>query len=101
MRGTNLDPAPLSSDSRAGAFDMWNTGQEILPGWATAGEGLLVYHPNKTNTVTGDSNLVAGFGALETLAGNVDGSDPGAASPVLPSLVASNTNILTSPLSAH
>lgn len=54
-------------------FDMQNDGQKIQTGWATAGEGLLVYDPNNTDAVSADSNLIGGFGALEQLAGTQEG----------------------------
>jgi trimeric autotransporter adhesin len=56
-------------------FDMQNNGQKVQTGWATAGEGLLVYDPNNINTVTDDADLVAGFSALKSLAQKVDGTD--------------------------
>ena len=62
-------------------FDMQNDGQKIQTGWATAGEGMLVYDPQGTNTVTQDSNLVAGFSVLDTMDtnhdGKLDGNDAG------------------------
>ncbi|AMP13281.1 beta strand repeat-containing protein [Collimonas pratensis] len=52
-------------------FDMNNNGQQVQTGWATAGEGVLVYDPNNTGTVTSSANLVAGFAALSAMAHNV------------------------------
>ncbi|BCZ84054.1 hypothetical protein PTKU64_77290 [Paraburkholderia terrae] len=64
------------SDSRA-SFDMENNGQKVQTGWGTAGEGYLVYDPNdsdNTAIITRDSQLVAGFGALQELALQANGA---------------------------
>jgi hypothetical protein len=55
-------------------FDMQNDGQRILTGWATAGEGFLVYDPKTTNTVTSEANLVSSFSQLNALDSNHDGA---------------------------
>ncbi|KVN25510.1 hypothetical protein WJ63_15355 [Burkholderia pyrrocinia] len=60
---------------------MQNNRQKVQTGWGTAGEGYLVYDPNDPNNtmaVTQDSQLVAGFGALQSLAQQVDGVGHGA-----------------------
>lgn len=59
---------------------MQNNGQTVQTGWGTAGEGYLVYDPNDANNstqITQDSQLIAGFGALQTLAQQVDGTGSG------------------------
>jgi hypothetical protein len=52
----------------AAFFDMQNNGERVHTGWVTAGEGLLVFDPHGSNSVTGDRDLVAGFDALKELA---------------------------------
>src|SRR5450830_1438648 len=72
----NLKGGKVQTTSLSGSgtyFDMQNNGQKVQTGWATAGEGMLVYDPNNTGTVTDDANLVAGFGALSTLANQTGG----------------------------
>ncbi|AMP15467.1 hypothetical protein [Collimonas pratensis] len=72
----NLQGGKVQTSSLTGAttyFDMQNNGQKVQTGWATAGEGMLVYDPNNTGTVASDANLVAGFGALATLAHQTSG----------------------------
>ena len=60
--------------AQSGAFfDMENDGQRILTGWATPGEGFLVYDPNNTNSVTNEASLVSSFSALQPLDSNHDG----------------------------
>jgi hypothetical protein len=59
---------------------MQNNGQKVQTGWGTVGEGYLVYDPNDANNTTvvnRDSQLVAGFDALQTLAQQVDGTSNG------------------------
>ncbi|WP_175772710.1 beta strand repeat-containing protein [Paraburkholderia phenazinium] len=79
----NLDGGSVQTTSLAGSsasFDMQNNGQNVQTGWGTAGEGYLVYDPNdpgNTTAVTQDSQLVGGFGALQGLAQQVDGSAGG------------------------
>jgi hypothetical protein len=58
-------------------FDMQNNGQKVQTQWVTPGEGLLVYDPSDTGTVTEDANLVGGFGQLNALAQTVDGTSGG------------------------
>jgi trimeric autotransporter adhesin len=79
----NLQGGAVQTVGMAGSpayFDMQNNGEKVQTGWATAGEGVLVYDPNQTNTVTDDANLVSGYGALDQLAGADTGrltaSDP-------------------------
>ncbi|AMP15766.1 hypothetical protein CPter291_3531 [Collimonas pratensis] len=72
----NLQGQKVQTTSLSGSnayFDMQNNGQKVQTGWATPGEGMLVYDPNNTGTVTNDANLVAGFGALSTLANQTGG----------------------------
>jgi hypothetical protein len=52
---------------------MQNNGQQVQTGWAKAGEGILVYDPSQTNNVTDDTDLVAGYNALDQLAGASSG----------------------------
>ncbi|AEK62498.1 hypothetical protein [Collimonas fungivorans] len=78
LKGKAVDTVGLSNSPAH--FDMQNNGQKVQTGWAAAGEGMLVYDPNNTGTVTNDTSLVAGFGALSTLAnqtgGELDASNP-------------------------
>jgi hypothetical protein len=53
---------------------MQNNGERVHTGWVTAGEGLLVYDQDGSNTVNGDRDLVGGFDALKELAKEVDGA---------------------------
>lgn len=53
---------------------MANTGQPVQPGWLTPGEGVLVYYPNQTGTVTDEANLVGGYSQLDQLAGSDSGA---------------------------
>src|SRR5450830_849796 len=71
LKGGKVQTTSLSGSGTY--FDMKNNGQKVQTGWATAGEGMLVYDPNNTGTVTDDANLVAGFGALSTLANQTGG----------------------------
>lgn len=71
LKGSKVQTTSLSDSGTY--FDMQNNGQKVQTGWATAGEGVLVYDPNNTGTVTDDANLVAGFGALSTLANQSGG----------------------------
>ncbi|WP_181925917.1 hypothetical protein [Cupriavidus taiwanensis] len=67
-------------NTSAARFDMQNSGQADRTGWGTAGEGYLLYDPNDTDNttaITQDSQLVAGFGALQSLAQQVDGMGTG------------------------
>jgi hypothetical protein len=76
----NLQGGKVQTTSLNGSgtyFDMQNNGQQVQTGWATAGEGFLVYDPNNTNTVTDEANLVTGFGELNLLAQSVDGTNSG------------------------
>lgn len=62
------------------SFDWQSNGQAVRTGWGTAGEGYLVYDPNdpdNTTAITQDSQLVGGFGALQSLASQVDGTGSG------------------------
>ncbi|MGF6772914.1 hypothetical protein P3T18_005408 [Paraburkholderia sp. GAS199] len=76
----NLGGAEVQTQDLQGStvfFDMQNSGQKVQTAWGTAGEGYLVYDPNdagNTATVIQDSQLVAGFDALQGLAQRVDGS---------------------------
>jgi hypothetical protein len=73
----NLDGGAVQTQALQGStafFDMQNNGARVHTGWVTAGEGLLVYDPDGSNSVTGDRDLVAGFDALKTLAKEVDGA---------------------------
>jgi len=72
LEGDRVQTQGLANSSAF--FDMQNNGQKVHTGWATAGEGMLVYDPNNTDMVTNDSNLVAGFGALSTLAHQTGGT---------------------------
>ncbi|MET3135553.1 hypothetical protein AAKU55_005865 [Oxalobacteraceae bacterium GrIS 1.11] len=78
LHGEKVQTTALSGSGTY--FDMQNNGHKVQTGWATAGEGMLVYDPNNTGTVTQDSSLVAGFGALSTLAkrssGTLDAGNP-------------------------
>ncbi|MFJ2986621.1 beta strand repeat-containing protein [Collimonas sp. NPDC087041] len=72
----NLQGGKVQTTSASGSsayFDMQNSGQKLQTGWATAGEGMLVFDPNNTGTVTSEANLVAGFEELSTLAGQTGG----------------------------
>ncbi|MDN7562290.1 beta strand repeat-containing protein, partial [Burkholderia orbicola] len=79
----NLNGDEVQTTALAGSstyFDMLNNGQKIQTAWGTAGEGYLVYDPNDPNyttAVTQDSQMVGGFGALQSLAQQVDGSGHG------------------------
>ncbi|WP_156126629.1 S-layer family protein [Burkholderia sp. 9120] len=77
----NGDSVATTSLSTSGAsFDMQNNGKKVQTGWGTAGEGYLVYDPNdatNSTAVTQDSQLVGGFGALQSLAQQVDGTSDG------------------------
>ena len=54
-------------------FDMQNNGHATQTGWATAGEGILVYDPSNPNgAVTHDAQLVAGFSVLQGMDTNND-----------------------------
>ena len=53
-------------------FDMQNSGQPVQTGWLTAGEGVLVYDPTDA-AITQDSQLIAGYGALDNMAGSSSG----------------------------
>ncbi|PFH10884.1 hypothetical protein BCF11_3318 [Collimonas sp. PA-H2] len=80
---TPIDPIILNLDGHkvqttdlvtsTAYFDMQNNGKKVHTGWATAGEGMLVYDPTNTGTVTSDANLVGGFGALSALAHQTGG----------------------------
>ncbi|MFL9865193.1 hypothetical protein PQR67_13530 [Paraburkholderia fungorum] len=75
LNGGSVETTALSASPVS--FDMQNNGQKVQTGWGTAGEGYIVYDPNdaaNTTVVTQDSQLVAGFGALQGLAQQVDGS---------------------------
>ncbi|WP_295748384.1 hypothetical protein [Undibacterium sp.] len=78
LKGDKVQTTALTGSSTY--FDMQNNGQKVQTGWATAGEGILVYDPNNTGSVTHDADLVAGFGALTDLAktssGTLDTSNP-------------------------
>jgi hypothetical protein len=61
------------SDSGA-SFDMQSTGQKVRTGWATPGEGFLVYDAQDPDAaVTQGSQLVPGFESLRGLDDNGDG----------------------------
>ena len=76
----NLDGSTVQTTSLAtstASFDMQNNGQAVQTGWGTAGEGYLVFDPNdpsNTAQITQDSQLVSGFGALQSLAEAIDGA---------------------------
>ncbi|WP_410210319.1 hypothetical protein [Aquirhabdus sp.] len=73
----NLQGKPVETQSLSASFtyfDMQNNGQAVQTGWATAGEGMLVYNPsNPDGAVTQDSQLVAGFSVLQGMDSNSDG----------------------------
>ncbi|EJL76627.1 hypothetical protein PMI12_02390, partial [Variovorax sp. CF313] len=73
----NLTGGAVQTQSRAtstATFDVLNNGQPVRTGWATTGEGMLVYNPATPDApVTQDSQLVAGFSALKKLDSNNDG----------------------------
>ncbi|RKT21710.1 hypothetical protein B0G69_5112 [Paraburkholderia sp. RAU2J] len=78
LNGGKVETTALSSSPAS--FDMRNNGQKVQTGWGTAGEGYLVYDPNdagNTTVVNQDSQLVAGFDALQALARQVDGTGNG------------------------
>ncbi|WP_410209611.1 beta strand repeat-containing protein [Aquirhabdus sp.] len=72
----NLQGKPVETKSLSGSsayFDMQNNDQAVQTGWATAGEGMLVYNPtNPDGAVTQDSQLVAGFSILQGMNSNHD-----------------------------
>jgi hypothetical protein len=73
----NLDGGAVQTQglqTSTASFDMQNNGQRVHTGWVTAGEGLLVYDQDGSNTVSGDRDLVAGFDALKQLTKEVDGA---------------------------
>jgi tRNA A-37 threonylcarbamoyl transferase component Bud32 len=79
----NLEGGKVQTQALANStafFDMQNNGERVHTGWVTSGEGLLVYDPDGSNSVTGDRDLVAGFGALNSLAQQVDGASSDALS---------------------
>jgi hypothetical protein len=71
LNGGSVQTASL--DGSSAYFDMQNNGQKVQTGWATAGEGMLVYDPTDSGTVTDDAALVGGFDALKALDSNSDG----------------------------
>jgi hypothetical protein len=79
----NLDGGAVATTSLASSttlFDMQNNGQAVQTAWGTAGEGYLVFDPNdpdNTTQIAQDSQLVGGFGALQSLAQTFDGSGEG------------------------
>jgi hypothetical protein len=76
----NLDGGAVQTQGLQGSaafFDMQNNGERVHTGWVTSGEGLLVYDPDGSNSVTGDRDLVAGFDALKELTREVDGASSG------------------------
>ncbi|MDR6475163.1 hypothetical protein J2778_002663, partial [Paraburkholderia graminis] len=88
--GTGTDPIILNLDGESvettslsvspASFDMQNNGQPVQTAWGTAGEGYLIFDPNdadNTTVITQDSQLVGGFGALQSLAQRADGSGSG------------------------
>jgi hypothetical protein len=75
LEGGRVETQGLSSSTAH--FDMRDNGCEVKTGWGTAGEGYLVYDPENTGTVADASDLVAGFGALDSLAQAVDGETGG------------------------
>ncbi|MCQ0034368.1 beta strand repeat-containing protein [Burkholderia glumae] len=61
-------------------FDMENEGEKNQTAWGTTGEGYLVYDPEDVDNaavVTKDAQLVGGFGALQTMAQQFDGTGHG------------------------
>ena len=55
-------------------FDMQNDGYKERTGWATTGEGMLVYDPtNPDARITHDSQFVAGTSVLQGMDSNHDG----------------------------
>jgi hypothetical protein len=78
LNGGSVETTSLTASPAS--FDMQNNGQKVQTGWGTVGEGYLVYDPNDANNTTvvnRDSQLVAGFDALQTLAQQVDGTSNG------------------------
>ncbi|HHV7523857.1 TPA: hypothetical protein ACUNF5_005383, partial [Burkholderia orbicola] len=79
----NLNGNEVQTTALAGSstyFDMLNNGQKVQTAWGTAGEGYLVYDPNdpnNTTVITQDSQMVGGFGALQSLAQQADGTGHG------------------------
>ncbi|NIF69884.1 S-layer family protein [Burkholderia sp. Ap-962] len=79
----NLNGNKVQTTSLEGSatyFDMENNGQKTQTSWGTAGEGYLVYDPNDVNNtemITQDAQLVGGFGALQALAQQFDGTGHG------------------------
>ncbi|MBR8182511.1 S-layer family protein [Burkholderia ambifaria] len=74
LNGDAVQTTSLASSSTH--FDMLNDGRKVQTAWGTAGEGYLVYDPSDPNSataVTQDNQLVGGFGALQSLAQQVDG----------------------------
>lgn len=55
-------------------FDILNSGQRVHTGWASDGEGMLIYEPGGVfGPITQDSQMVAGFDVLKALDSNHDG----------------------------
>jgi hypothetical protein len=71
LQGGKVQTQSLAT-SRA-SFGMQNNGQAVKTGWATAGEGVLVYDATHSGTVKNEDSLVSGFDALQTLDCNGDG----------------------------
>lgn len=78
LNGGAVDTVGLSASPAS--FDMQNNGQTVRTGWGTAGEGYLIFDPNDTDNstaITQDSQLVGGFGVLQSLARTFDGAASG------------------------
>jgi trimeric autotransporter adhesin len=71
LKGQTVQTTALTGSTTY--FDMQNNGQKVQTGWATAGEGILVYDPTGKDSVAQDSDLVAGFSMLDSLDSNHDG----------------------------
>lgn len=73
----NLTGGSVDTQSLIGSparFDMQNNGTAVQTGWASAGEGMLVYDPAHPNApITQDAQLVGSFAALAKLDSNHDG----------------------------
>ncbi|MEX8519441.1 MAG: hypothetical protein AB3X44_13100, partial [Leptothrix sp. (in: b-proteobacteria)] len=73
----NLTGRPVQTQSLQDSlaqFDMSNSGIKSQTGWATAGEGILVYDPQGNNRpITSDSQLVAGYSVLHEMDSDKNG----------------------------
>lgn len=72
----NLQGGKVHTQSLAtskASFSMQADGQPVKTGWATAGEGMLVYDAAHSGIVKNEDSLVSGFDALKALDSNGDG----------------------------